>query len=76
MREVNKNKEELLGPATTDDEEDDEFGDLIDSISYFTEKPSDDNHLGERYGTERKNTRFQTTFSSKPPKEHTKLPHI
>jgi transposase InsO family protein len=40
-----KTKEELLGPATTDDEEDDEISDLIDTFRYFTEKPSDENYL-------------------------------
>ena len=35
-----KTKEELHCPATTDDEEDDEIGDLIDTFRYFTEKPS------------------------------------
>ena len=40
-----KTKEELLGPATTDDEEDDEISDMIDTFRYFTEKPSEENYL-------------------------------
>ena len=37
----------MLGPATTDDEEDDEIGDLIDTFRYFTEKPSEENPLDQ-----------------------------
>ena len=40
-----KKKEELLGPATTDDEEGDKIGDQIDTFRYFTEKPYEENHL-------------------------------
>ena len=42
-----KTKEELLGPATTDDEKDDEIDDLIDSFRYFTQKPSEENPLDQ-----------------------------
>ena len=43
-----KTKEELLGHATSDDEEDDEIGDLIeDTFSYFTEKHSEENLLNQ-----------------------------
>ena len=35
----------MLGPATTDDEEDDEIADLIDTFRTFTEKPSGESCL-------------------------------
>ena len=39
-----KTKEDLLGSATTDD---DEIGDIIDTVCYFTEKTSEENHLDQ-----------------------------
>jgi hypothetical protein len=40
-----KTKEELLGLATTDDEEADEIADLIDTFRNFMEKPSGESCL-------------------------------
>ena len=42
-----KTKEELLGSATTDDEEDDKICDLIDTFRYFTEKPSEESPFNQ-----------------------------
>ena len=73
-----KTKEELLGPATTDDEEDDEISDLIDTFRYFTEKPSDENLLDViTYGLDLELNReiklmiteFSDIFNSTLPKE-------
>ena len=51
--ELKKTKEELLGPATTDDKEDDEICDLIDTFRYFTVKPSKENPLDQAsWGTD------------------------
>ena len=71
-----KTKEELLGPATTDDEEDDEISDLINTFRYFTEKPSEENPLDQAsWGIVMESNeriraicrRFPTTFSGTLP---------
>jgi transposase InsO family protein len=77
-----KTKEELLGPATTDDEEDDEISDLIDTFRYFTEKPSGENYLDLlTYGKDLELNReiralcaeFPMIFSGTLPKEPARL---
>ena len=78
-----KTKEELLGHATSDDEEDDEIGDLIDTFRYFTEKPSGENPLNQAsWGKDMELNesiraicrRYPTIFSSKLPKDPALLP--
>ena len=78
-----KIKEELLGPATTDDEEDDKIGDFVDTLRYFTEKFSEETYLDQSFrgkdtesnekvrATCRQSTRWKISQTQQPPRTHT-----